>query len=132
MNEIIHIMKRNISFAVVVGVLVIALALVATPVLAYSQTTPGGSYVNVAGGQSLKYRSYASTFPSFAANSLAKPGFQGMISPGRPSAALIIYARSHPVPVVAGGDISYSQPGPANSWADLFTSPSPSGCCGCG
>ncbi len=117
-------MKRNISFAVVIGVLVIALALVATPVLAYSQTTPGG--------QSLTFRSYASAFPSFAVSSLAKPGFQGMISSGSPYADFIRYARSHPVPVVTSGDISYSLPGPAYNWDNSFTSPSPSCGCGCG
>ena len=124
-------MNSYLSFATFVGVLVMALVLVATPVLADSQTTTDGSYVKVAGGKSLIYGSYTSAFPSYTINSLTKPFYSGTITSGRPSLNTIFNARYMP------GDDSYSAlpgaafslPGPKYGWDDYFTQPSP---CGCG
>ena len=136
MNEITITMKSNISFAAVIGVLVIALALVATPVLADSLNWAGESGKSDV-GKSLAYRLHTPVSPPLTINSIIKPAYLGTLASGRPSVDVILSARSNSWvssdwSSVSLPDSPISLPGPAFDWDTMLTPPTSCGCGGCG
>ena len=130
-------MNSNLSFAAVIGVLVIALTLVATPVFAGS-LNPAGESGKSDVGKSMANRLYTPVSPSSTIYSIIKPAYLGTLTSGRPSVDVILSARSNSWvssdwSSLSLPDSSVSLPGPAYSWDAMFTQPPTyCGCGGCG